>query len=457
MTTFEPQAPAPSQTGNPYMEGNYAPVHDEVTVFDLPVTGSLPPELSGRLLRIGPNPVGVVDPATYHWFTGTGMVHGVRLRDGRAEWYRNRFVRGADVVAAHGGDPVPGPSRGWDFSANTNVIGLAGRTYATVEAGPLPMLLSYELQTQARSDFGGTLGDAFTAHPHTDPVTREMHAITYFWKHEKVQYQVIGTNGLVRRKLDVPVPGRPMVHDMGLTERYAVVMDLPVTFSLDAAMSGAALPYRWDPEHGARVGLLPREGAASEIIWCELPGPAFVFHHVNAYDATDGTVVMDVVRYDTMFTQDLLGPGDDAAALYRWTIDPATARVSEQLLDPRAQEFPRHNERFVGRPHRYAYTVTSEDLSEGFTGLIKHDLAHGTSERANYGPGRLTMETVFVPRTEAAGEDDGWLMSYIHDATTNRGDVVLRHAQDLAASPIATVHLPRRVPFGFHSNWLPDA
>ena len=31
-----------------------------------------------------------------HWFSGTGMVHGVRLREGRAEWHRNRFVRDAD-------------------------------------------------------------------------------------------------------------------------------------------------------------------------------------------------------------------------------------------------------------------------------------------------------------------------------------------------------------------------
>ncbi|HET7406348.1 MAG TPA: carotenoid oxygenase family protein [Mycobacteriales bacterium] len=457
MTTVEPQIPVQAQQPeNPYLEGNYGPVHEEVTAFDLPVTGELPADLSGRLLRIGPNPVVPADPATYHWFTGTGMVHGVRIRDGRAEWYRNRFVRADDVVAARGGPATPGPRRTMDFAPNTNVIGHAGDTFAIVEAGALPMLLSYELDTLARSDFGGTLGDAFTAHPKTDPVTGELHAISYYWEHERLQYQVVGTDGRVRHRVDVPVPGRPMVHDMGLTERYAILMDLPVTFSLDAAMAGASFPYRWDPAYGARVGLLPREGGAEEIVWCELPGSCYVFHPVNAYD--DGErVVMDVARHATMFAEDVLGPSDAVPQLYRWTIDPATRRVSEQLLDERGQEFPRHDERLVARRHRYAYCVAADLLRDGFTGLIKHDLDAGTSEGVDYGAGRMTMEAVFVPRTDAAAEDDGWLMSYVYDATTDRSDVVVLHAQDLAAGPVATVHLPQRVPFGFHGNWVPDA
>ena len=78
---------------NTYLEGNFGPVREEVTVTELPVTGTLPDQLDGRYLRIGPNPVNDRVPATYHWFTGYGMVHGVRLREGRAEWYRNRYVR----------------------------------------------------------------------------------------------------------------------------------------------------------------------------------------------------------------------------------------------------------------------------------------------------------------------------------------------------------------------------
>ena len=118
-----------------FLQGSFAPVTDEVTAFDLPVTGAIPAELSGRYLRNGPNPLGLDDPG-YHWFIGAGMVHGVRLRDGRAEWYRNRWVRSRRVAEALGESWAQGPVHaGMDFAANTHIIRHAGRTLATVEAG----------------------------------------------------------------------------------------------------------------------------------------------------------------------------------------------------------------------------------------------------------------------------------------------------------------------------------
>lgn len=443
-----------SRDGSLYLTGNYAPVSEEVTAYDLPVDGRIPAELSGRLIRVGPNPIAPVeDPVNHHWLTGTGMLHGLRLREGKAEWYRNRFVRGTEVLAALGEPALPGPTRGFDGANNTHVLKIGKSIYALAEAGSLPMLLSYELMTEARSDFGGTMGEAFTAHPRVDPLTGETHAITYVPFGEKVQYQVVTTEGRVRRVVDVPLPGNVMVHDMCLTRKYVVIMDMPVTFSQAAAMSGDPLPLRWTPDHGCRVGLLPREGAAKDVIWCELPGTPFVFHVGNSYDAEDGTVVMEVVRYESMFHTNSLSAFDDDAHLYRWTANPANGKVTEQLLDDHAQEFPRHDDRVTGQDYRYSYTITTDDMRKGFTGLLKYDVKHGTSETVDYGHGMLTMETVFVPSAGSSAEDDGWLMAYVHDATTERCDVVIRHAQNLA-DPVATIHLPARVPFGFHSSWI---
>ena len=95
-------------TPNRYLTGNYAPVAAEVTALDLPVIGELPAELNGRYLRNGPNPIGAVDDATHHWFVGDGMVHGVRLREGRAEWYRNRYVGSAHVAEVRGLSDIAG-------------------------------------------------------------------------------------------------------------------------------------------------------------------------------------------------------------------------------------------------------------------------------------------------------------------------------------------------------------
>src|ERR1700690_4051451 len=114
-------------TMNPYLIGNNAPVLTEETITNLEVTGSLPSSLNGRYLRNGPNPISNPDCGTYHWFTGDGMVHGIRVESGRASWYRNRWVRSEEVARALGEEPRPGPIvEGMDFAANTNVIAHPG-------------------------------------------------------------------------------------------------------------------------------------------------------------------------------------------------------------------------------------------------------------------------------------------------------------------------------------------
>jgi carotenoid cleavage dioxygenase-like enzyme len=426
----------------PYLDGNFAPVTEEVTSLDLAVTGTIPPELVGRLVRIGPNPKAPPDPATYHWFTGDGMVHGVRLRDGRAEWYRNRWVQGDEVV-------------------NTHVIGVDGRTFALVEAGSKPVELTDELETVGSCTFDGTLDGSFSAHTHRDPATGDMHAVTYHWSWDHIRHVVLGPDARVRREERIAVPDAPMVHDCAITENHVVLYDLPVTFSMEAAASGARLPYRWNPGHPPRVGLLPLDGPGDAVRWFDAPS-CYVFHTLNAYEA-GGTVVIDLVRHPRMFDTTLNGPDEGAPVLERWTLDLAGGTVKTETLDDRPQEFPRMDERLAGRPHRYGYTaVLGNGVEHGPT--MKHDLTTGTSLLHDYGPDRASLEPLFVPRSDGAdggaspaGEDDGWVMSYVYDAGTDRSDVVILDARDFAGDPVATIHLPVRVPFGFHGSWIPDS
>ncbi len=447
-----------SITTNRYLTENYAPVIEEVTASDLEVNGSVPEALEGRYLRNGPNPLAPPDPAAYHWFTGDGMVHGVRLRGGRAEWYRNRFVRSDRVAAALGEPPVAGEAHGGMDTANTNVIGHAGSTFALVEAGARPVELSYELDTIGRSDFGGTLPNGFTAHPKRDPDSGELFAAAYHWALPGVQYVVVGADGRVRKLETISVPGGPMMHDMSITANHAVLYDLPVTFDLDRAMAGGSFPYAWNPGYGARVGVLPREGTGPDVRWFEVE-PCYVFHPLNAYDDGDDRVVLDLVRHPRMFDRDRNGPNDGPPSLWRWTVDLAAGTVHERQLDDRPVEFPRVDERLVGRPHRYGWAASlssGDDLGFDGSSVVKYDLATGASDTHEFGPGRSTGEAVFVPADEASGEDDGWVMSLVYDASADRTDLVILDAADLAAAPVATVHLPARVPYGFHGNWIPD-
>jgi carotenoid cleavage dioxygenase len=443
-----------------FLEGNFAPVADEVTLTDLRVTGSIPAALEGRYLRNGPNPL-AADPGHHHWFIGDGMLHGVRLRDGQAEWYRNRWVRTPTVSEALGEPAVPldltflgaGP-------ANTNVVHHAGSILALCELFE-PFEMTPELETIRSSNFGG-LPAGMTAHPKFDPDRGDLHVMAYSVVEPYLRYHVIDPTGRITRADEVAVGGPVMVHDMGLTERYAIAFDLPVVFSLEAAMGGAALPYQWDRDYTPRVGLIPRAGTAADTIWVELDEPCFVYHPLNAYDDGDA-VVVDLVVHPRAFDDPVHGdPAQGTPSLQRWTIGPSGRSFRREVIDERGQEFPRADERLATKRHRYGYAVGAdlEAMGDGTTDegtqLLKHDVVAGTSTVHEFGPGRVPSEFVFVPAADDAGEDEGWLIGYVSDHTTGTAAFEILDATDVAAEPVGRVDLPVRIPVGFHGNWIPD-
>ncbi|MFG1695585.1 carotenoid oxygenase family protein [Nonomuraea sp. NPDC049309] len=450
--------------------GGFAPATEEITAVDLEVTGRIPAELNGRYLRNGPNPISLDDPAAAHMLLPEGMVHGIRLRDGRAEWYRNRWVRSASVAERLGEEPRSGPVHaGLDLAPNTHVIGVAGRTFATQEGGARPYELTYELDTIGPCDFGGRLPGGYTGHPHLDPVTGELHAMAYFFGWDHHQHIVIDAKGEVAQVTEIPVPDAPMMHDFALTEHYVVIYDLPVTFSMEQAEKGTPLPVAWNDDHTPRLGLLSR--ATGEVRWFEV-SPCWVFHTLNAYEEGEA-VVVDAVRYPKRFVGGRLDLGG-APTLDRWRIDLRTGKVTETRLDDRPQEFPRMDERRTGRPYRYGYTVATFDVEERFypgatdlkdmpdaafdNTLIKHDLTTGTRETRRMGREAYAGEPVFVPAGDGSGaaEDDGYVLAYVNDPGRGAADLVILSAQDFTGEPVATVHLPVRVPLGFHASWIAD-
>lgn len=442
---------------HPFLTGLHTPMTEEMTIEDLAVTGSIPPALDGRYLRIGPNPI-AADPRTYQWFLGDGMVHGFRIEHGWARWYRNRWVRSTAITAALGEPPAPGPRRDFD-TVNTNVIGFAGQSWALVEAGSTPVLLDDMLGTLTYDDFGGTLRGAFSAHPHLDPLTGEMHAIAYNPRDPTAVHHVVVTaDGRVRREEPVRVSHGPMIHDCAITARFVVILDLPVTFSMGALIAGQTFPFRWNPSHPARVGLLPRDGAGSEVMWCEVD-PCYVFHVANAYDTGDGAVILDAAAYDNIFAGRMDGTDAPRGAFERWTIDPIEGRVRRDVIDRHPQDFPRIDERRSGRPYRYVYSVVLPETPDpafiGANSLFKHDLQTGGRQEHSFGTHRYPGEFVFVPAHAQAAEDEGWLIGLVVNSIEQTTDLAILDAQDFEGAPVASIHIPHRIPPGFHGNWLP--
>lgn len=448
--------------GHPYLTGVHRPMAEEVTLEDLAVTGTIPAELNGRYLRNGPNPALPPDPASYHWFTGAGMVHGIAISGGKAQWYRNRWVRGAEACAALGEPLPPGDRRTDDFDApNTNVVGIAGRTWAIVEAGGHPVELSRTLETIAHNKFDGTLTNSYTAHPHECSVTGERHAICYKGDvMDKVWHTVLDRDGHVIREEAIAVQHGPSIHDCAITAEHVLVFDLPVTFSMGKLIAGYRFPYQWNPEHRARVGVLGRNAPAESIIWCDVD-PCYVFHPANAFVGSDGRIIVDVVTHDRMFARSNYGPDSEASQFERWTIDTAAKAVMRKVIDTRPQEFPRYDERLTGKPYRHALTMAlperdTTEMTIADTRLYRHDMVGGVTEVHDFGAGHFPGEFVFVPRAEQGSETDGWYMGLVINAAEETTDLALLDAADFTAAPVATIHLPHRIPPGFHGNWVAD-
>ncbi|HYB44670.1 MAG TPA: carotenoid oxygenase family protein [Candidatus Methylomirabilis sp.] len=431
-----------------HLRGNFAPVKEEVTAADLPLRGSVPAGLRGRYIRNGPNPKSGSSP---HWFMGDGMLHGVELGNGKARWYRNRYVRTRKFL-----EDAPGlkPDGTRDLTvglANTHIVAHAGRLLALVESS-LPTEMTPQLETTGCFDFEGRLATPMTAHPKACPLTGELHFFGYSFAPPYLTYHRANAAGRLQHSEAVEVPGPTMMHDFAITERHVVFMDLPVVFDLELALAGS-MPYRWSDEYGARVGLM-RRGDGAPVRWFDV-APCYVFHVLNAFEEA-GQVIVDVVRYDELWR-----PGISSfprARLHRWRIDPAAGKVGEERLDDRAIEFPRCDERRTGLRHRYGYAVYTEDGADTNSGtaLIKYESRSGAAAVHDFGSGRVPGEGVFVPSAAGAGEDEGWVLTYVFDAARGASELVILDAAGFAGPPIATIELPVRVPFGFHGSWIPD-
>lgn len=440
-----------------FRTGNYAPVHDELTAFDLPVQGSIPTELNGWYLRNGPNP----RAGAGHWCIGDGMVHGMRLENGRAAWYRNRWVRTESFerpVPLYNGD---GTRNLHSSFANTHVVRHAGKTLALMEFS-LPYEISNDLKTLGAYDFGGKLTNSMTAHPKICPATGELH---FFGSgnilEPHVVYHRADADGRLTVNRPIDVPALTLMHDFALTADYVVFMDLPLLFNLSDALTQPSerdLPYRWDDRHRARLGVLRRDDPYGPVRWFDID-PCFVFHIANAYDmklAGGNSIVLDVVRYPEMWR----GSSDFGvdAALWRWTINLDTGLVQQSQVDDRGVEFPRIDDRLAGTAARYSVAV-------GSGALVRYDLQRDTATEHRFGGNGSPRESsapsapgeaVFAPATGESDESAGWYLTYVYDPLTDDSDLVIIDASDFDGDAVARVRLPRRVPHGFHGNWIAD-
>ncbi|MET0233245.1 MAG: carotenoid oxygenase family protein [Kibdelosporangium sp.] len=437
----------------PYLSGHFEPVPDEITAHDLTVDGALPPELNGRYFRNGHNPRPGVTPS--HWFRGEGMLHGVRLTNGRAEWYRNRWVRTPFL------DGVPFTGSELEVSAAaTNIVFHGGRYLALQEAN-LPWEVSSELETVGVYDFGGKLTSSMTAHPKEDPVTGDLHFFSYSPFAPHLTYYVASAEGDIVRAEVIDGAGPSLMHDFAITTDHAVFLDFPVVFDQN---EHSGIPYRWSDTYTPRIGVLPRN-CPGDITWFEVDQAALL-HVANSYVDEQGRVVVEGPRYDRAAWESSWkwwvgapghGPSPDAGSTFhRWILDPVTGQATEAPLNDLITEFPSINDDHTGSLNRYSYAIAFPGAGlEGYS-TIKLDTWTGQHQVYGHGEHRMPGEAVFVPAAGGTNEDDGYLLTIVSDLKAAAAQLLVLDASDLRAGPIAAVRLPRRVPAGIHGHWIAD-
>jgi len=454
---------------NPFLQGNYGPIRSEDN-FELAVKGEIPAALAGTLYRTGPNPQFEPRDGEHHWFFGDGMVHAFEVEDGKVH-YRNRYVRtpkwihenraGRSLYGSFGNPMTSDRSTlGRDSGvANTNIVSHGGRLLALEEVHP-PFELEHgtlESKDYRKREYRGRM----TAHPKIDPETGEMVFFSYMDGTLPLApvmgYGVVDATGKLVRRERFRVPYFSMVHDFMVTRRHALFPILPLTGSGKRLMAGEPL-FAWEPDKAGFIGVIDRREGARSLRWFNIDA-CYVFHVLNAWDEGD-TIVCDVMKYPRApLFAGTDGSGGGSAVLTRWRLDLAgdSDAVREEVLDDLPGEFPRIDDRFAMSRNRHGWFA---GVTNGRRGSISMDtLSHidlDTGKRTDWvAPiGDAVSEPVFVERSRDAAEGDGWIVAVIYRADKDCSELAVFDAQDMAAGPIGLALMPRRMPFGFHGNWV---
>jgi carotenoid cleavage dioxygenase-like enzyme len=457
----------------PYLQGNYAPVAEERNLDEtrLRVEGTVPAKLLGAYMRDGANVA--FQPNHYVYpLDGDGMVHALYFRDGHVQ-YKNRWVQTnhlkterkfnrtiygsvgkllpvpQEVIDA-GGEPNPIRN-----TANTNVIYHGGKLLAMWEGG-FPHLLNADLSTVGLYDYDGALrpGDALTAHPKVCPTTGQLVSCTQRWDSPNYWVQIFDARGKHMQSIPVEFARKGIIHDLQITDNYVVIFYAPAFHSVENAMKGEN-PFLWEPELGTKIIAIPRSGKGQNMVF--ETGAFFSWHYCNGFER-DGKLVIDYVRIKSIpFAQEQgTGAEKQPRRMHRMTLDLETRRVTDEEFSDVFCEFSRVDERRMGKPYRYGFAASSNREwgdAHGYNCTGRFDFETGETSLWEYGPEANAGEPVYVPNPDSDREEDGWLMCFVHNPGEGAFLSVLS-AADFTRGPVCKVHIPGRVPNGFHANWM---
>ncbi|NJJ55897.1 carotenoid oxygenase family protein [Pseudomonas sp. B14(2022)] len=478
MSTRFPQTPE-------FSGALYSPSRVEAEVLDLEVEGTLPASILGVFYQVAPDPQYPPMLGSDMFFNGDGMVSGFYFADGKVS-LRRRYVQTDRLLAqrregrslngvyrnTYTNDPLAAKN---NTTANTSVIPHNGRLLALKEDA-LPWAMDLQtLETLGEWDFAGQIKSAtFTAHPKIDPVTGNLLAFSYEAKGDgtpDMAYFELSPDGKLLKEIWFQAPYAAMVHDFAVTEHYVVFPLIPLTVDVERMKKGGP-HFQWQPDLPQLFAVLPRNGNAQAIRWFKGPKDSFQGHTLNAFDQ-DGKVYVDmpvtggnVFYFFPQADGAVPAPEDLPSSLMRWTFDLNDARddVEPQPLTDYMCEFPRCDERYLGRPYEHGFVLAFDPTLpynpangpmpfQFFNQLAHLNLKTGSTDAWFPGDNSCFQEPIFIPRSSDAEEADGYVVALLNVLDQARSELVILDSRDMANGPIARVKVPLRMRMSLHGCW----
>ncbi len=464
---------------NPFLQGYYEPITFEADAPDLIVEGEIPRDLNGTFYRNGPNPQ-FPPENEYHFFTGDGMIHAFTFDNGKVS-HKNRWAKTKrfEIEKRLGGsyfsgvNPLETDPKLLEFVlndkqgvANTNVIWHGGRLLLLTE-GFMPFEMDPKtLESLGTWDFYGKLKTSMTAHSRRDPRTDEMLFYSYWTTGpftEGMELHKVSKDGFITESHAFEGPYSSMIHDFVVTDNYIIFPVMPLTGSMERAMSGKP-PLAWEPDKGTRVGVMPRNGTPEELVWIEAD-PCYVFHFMNGRDS-DGVITLEACEFEhaplfpyvTGEMTPITHPN-----MSRWVIDMNgdSPGITMEAIGERGAEFPVIDPRFGMREYRHGwYTSTDRSVPAPipdsdfiYNCIDRIDVSTGEVDSYSFGNCYVT-EPMYVPKSGDADEGDGYVLDLVYNRDTNTSDMCVFDALNIGAGPIGRAKVSHRVPVSFHGTWV---
>ncbi|XP_055834723.1 carotenoid 9,10(9',10')-cleavage dioxygenase 1-like [Solanum dulcamara] len=521
-------------------QSNFAPVEEigeavRVTIIQGKIPNDFP---EGVYVRNGANPLfgglkstkSIFGKSSHIWVEGEGMLHALYLTKEKGKgnkWnvlYKNKYVQTDTFnMEKHRIKPSFLPNMEGDalavfmasllnllrfgvfhkYLSNTNVFEHSKKYYSIAE-NHMPQEINIQtLETLGNWTVNGAWSQSFTAHPKKVPCTGELVIMGTYPLKPYFELGVISADGKqMVHKVDLKFNRCILCHEIGVTKRYNVILDFPLTMDLSRLIIGEQL-IKYDEDGYARIGIMPRYGDTNSIKWFEVE-PCYVFHLINCFEDNDEVVVracrarrwimpgplsLDTLN-KTSFNKENVESSKDLFSFFgvcEWRLNMRTGKVEMKNLTTTdhqfIMEFPMINEHFIGLKNKFGYlqligseafSKSANNLSGGFAkfgGLAKLYFEEKQVEISKddkedqedlikveyhiFPKYTFCSGATFVPKLDGVDEDDGWIVSFTHDENTNQSQVYIVDAKKFESDPVAIILLPNRVPYGFHGAFMP--